>query len=83
MKEAPFSLDFNDEEESFALKKIISKYLRYWPWFLAATLICLLLGLAYMRYAPVTYESVAKIKFIDDSQELNVATKAVSLLNGN
>ena len=36
-----------------------------------------------MRYAPITYESVAKIKIIDDSKELNVATDPLSLLNGN
>ena len=36
-----------------------------------------------MRYAPTTYESVAKIKIIDDSKELNVARDAMSLLNGN
>lgn len=83
MKEAPFSLDFNEEEDSFNAKDIFAKYLRYWPWFLATILICLLLGVAVMRYAPITYESVAKIKILDDSKELNVATDAMALLNGN
>jgi len=84
MKETAFGLDFDDNyDDSFVLKDVLFKYLHYWPWFLATTLICLLLGLAFMRYAPITYESVAKIKIIDDSKELNVATDAMSLLNGN
>ena len=52
MKEAPFSLDFNDEEESFALKEIISKYLRYWPWFLATIIICLVTGVCLYAICP-------------------------------
>ncbi len=62
MKEAPFSLDFDNEEESFALKDILFKYLRYWPWFLAAVVLTVGLGYLYLRYAPVIYQTVAKIK---------------------
>ncbi len=83
MKESPFTLDFNEEDDYVNLKGLLSKYLRFWPWFLATSLICLLLGVAYMRYAPITFESVAKIKIIEDSKELNVAKDPLSVLNGN
>ena len=83
MKESPFIADFNEEDESLGFKETLSRYFRFWPWFLAATLIFLALGVAFMRYAPVTFESVAKIKIIDDSKQLGVATDAMSLLNGN
>ncbi len=83
MNESPFSLDFNEEEESFDLKDVLFKYLRYWPWFLGATILCMALGYAYMRYAPITYQSVAKIKIIDDSKELNVASDALAFMGGS
>ncbi|MEH6769278.1 polysaccharide biosynthesis tyrosine autokinase [Maribacter arcticus] len=79
MKEASFSLDLDDE--SFTLKDTLSKYLRYWPWFLLSMVICIPLGILYLRYAPVTYESSAKIKIIDESKEMNVAIDALSMLN--
>lgn len=81
MKEASFSLDLDDE--SFTLKDTLSKYLRYWPWFLLSMVICIPLGILYLRYAPVTFESSAKIKIIDESKEMNVATDALSMLNGS
>src|SRR6056297_3186180 len=82
MKETPFSLDFNDQEEAFTLKDTLFKYLRYWPWFLISLVLCIAIGILYLRYASVTYESVAKIKIIDESKEMNVAADALSILNG-
>ncbi|MDB4270899.1 polysaccharide biosynthesis tyrosine autokinase [bacterium] len=83
MKEAPFSLDFDDDnDDSLALKDTIVKYLRYWPWFISSLLLCLILGFLYLIYAPISYESVAKIKIIDESKEMNVAVDALSMLNG-
>jgi len=83
MKEAPFSLDFEDEDEAFKIKDTLFKYLRYWPWFLGSVILCLSLGYAYMRYAPITYWSVAKIKIIDDAKELNVASDALALMGNS
>lgn len=83
MKEAPFIVDLNEEDENQVVKEKITKYLRFWPWFLVAIVLCVGGGYLYMRYAPVTYESFAKIKIIDDTKELNVATDAESLLSGS
>ncbi len=82
MKESPFSLDYKEPEESMALKEMVFKYLRYWPWFLLVTLISLGLGYIYLRYAPVIYESVAKIKIVDESKEIDIAKDPLSILNG-
>ncbi|PIE99946.1 MAG: tyrosine protein kinase [Maribacter sp.] len=81
MKESFYIMD-NDNEESFQLKEILPKYLRYWPWFLATIGVFLFLGYAYLRYAPVIYSSVAKIKIIDDSKELEIASDAFPFLGG-
>ncbi len=83
MKEAPFSLDFDDDDEAFALKDALLKYLRYWPWFLVASVLALGLGYLYTQVTPVSYQTVAKIKIMDDTKELNVATDALALLGNN
>ncbi|NKI25231.1 polysaccharide biosynthesis tyrosine autokinase [Arenibacter sp. 6A1] len=82
MNDTPHNLQQFEEEESLNLKEILLKYLAYWPWFLAATLLSLWLGVVYLKYAPVTYNSVAKIKIIDESKEMNIAADALSLLGG-
>jgi capsular exopolysaccharide synthesis family protein len=82
MKDAPFTLDMSNDEPSFNLKELVFKYLKHWPWFLLSLMVCLMLGFLYLRYAPVAYETVAKVKIIDESKELSVGTDALSLLNG-
>lgn len=82
MKETPYTIEHFEEEESFELKEILQKYLRYWPWFVLATVLCIGIGYAYMRWAPIIYKSQAKIKIIDESQEVDIASSALSLLGG-
>jgi len=82
MNDALNNLQQFEEEDSLNLKEILLKYLAYWPWFLAATVLSLWLGVVYLKYAPVTYNSVAKIKIIDESKEMNIAGDALSLLGG-
>src|SRR5690554_2032515 len=79
----PYSLDIQEEEEQFDIKKAMSKYMRYWPWFLLAIFISLGIGYLYLRYAPIIYESVAKIKILDDSKQLNISVDPMSVLNGS
>ena len=82
MKETPYTIEHFEEEESFEIKEILQKYLRYWPWFVLATVLCIGIGYAYMRWAPIIYKSQAKIKIIDESQEVDIASSALSLLGG-
>ncbi len=80
MKETPFVVDFNAENEGQDLRELAGKYLPYWPWFLLAVLLCTGGGYLYMRYAPITYTSTAKIKIIDDSREANLAEDPAQLI---
>ncbi|SHJ76580.1 capsular exopolysaccharide family [Arenibacter nanhaiticus] len=82
MNEAPYNSQQFEEEESLNLKEILFKYLAYWPWFLATSVLAIWLGVVYIKYVPETYQSVAKIKIIDESKEMNIATDALSLLGG-
>jgi len=82
IREDSFTLDMSDYKSSFNIKEFIYTYLKFWPWFLVSLVLCVILGLAYLRYAPITYQSTAKIKIIEESKELNVAADAFSMLNG-
>lgn len=82
MKETSFELDMNNEE-SISIKKIINKYLKHWPWFLASFFICLISAFLYVRYANTIYGSTAKIKIVDDTKELNVTVDALSMIGSN
>ncbi len=82
MKEAPFTLDLRDDADSLSIKATVFEYIKHWPWFLASLAVCLFLGLAYLYYTPESFKSIAKIKIIDESKEMNVAVDALSMLSG-
>jgi len=81
MKEAHQNFG-NDDDEKFAIKGIVTKYLRYWPWFLIAVLLSLFSGYLFMRYATVNYRSAAKIKIIDESKRTDIASEEVANIWG-
>tara|TARA_R110002051_G_scaffold64139_2_gene116802 strand:+ start:49745 stop:52057 length:2313 start_codon:yes stop_codon:yes gene_type:complete len=83
MKEAPFTLDLNDEKISLDLKSLVLKYLRYWPLFVGAIILCLALAVLYLRYAPTIYQSTSKIKIVDETKEIDVMADPLSALNGS
>lgn len=78
MKESSFELDLNESEASLNLGKLIKRLFRFWPWLLGSLLFFLVLGYMYLRYAPITYESVARIKVVEDSQETEIAKDPTS-----
>ncbi|APQ18040.1 GumC family protein [Maribacter hydrothermalis] len=80
MKDAPFSLDLEENDQPLNLKAIVQKYLRYWPWFIGALVLCLALAVMYLRYAPIIYQSTSKIKIVDETKEIDVATNPLSVL---
>ncbi|WP_051254353.1 GumC family protein [Arenibacter latericius] len=82
MKESPYLVDEFEEEDSINLKEYLFKYLSYWPWFLGTVVVALLIAFLYLRYTTPSYQSTAKIRIIDESKEMNIATDAMSLLSG-
>ncbi len=83
MKETPYILDFKEDDKPIALKELILKYLKHWPWFFVSCALFLALGYFYEKYAPKTYTSEAKIKILDNSQETKVIPKDVPMGNQN
>ena len=62
------NLNYNSNTEEFNIKEIIFKYLGYWKWFLIGTVICLFLAYTYLRYSSEIYQTVAKIKVLDNTK---------------
>lgn len=83
MKESAYKTNIDEDIELFSIKDNWIKYKRYWGLFLVSILIFVLLGVLYLRYASVIYQTTAKIKIIDDTKEFNVGIDPLSLLNGN
>ena len=50
------------EADSFDIKKELSYYFFFWPWFVATVLITLIAAYFYMRYADTVYDSTAQIQ---------------------
>ncbi|MGB0897453.1 MAG: GumC family protein, partial [Flavobacteriaceae bacterium] len=67
MTEKPFY--FEEEQDALDIKAEIVKYIRFWPWFLGTTLVCLILAFAYLKVTPVTYQTTAKIKILDETSK--------------
>ena len=67
---------FAEESSGLDIKQEISKYLRFWPWFLGCLLLCLGASYFYLRYAPKIYQSSAKIKILDDRKGLELPSSA-------
>lgn len=56
-------LERNDAED---IKKILIKYLRYWPIFILSAIIFVASAFIYLRYTPNVYQTNAKIKILKD-----------------
>lgn len=65
-----------EDENSLDLKQEVSKFLRYWPWFLLSLIIALISAYVYLRFAPRIYETSAKMKILDESEGLELPTSA-------
>jgi capsular exopolysaccharide synthesis family protein len=58
----------------------LSKYLRYWYWFLLSAVVFVLGANVYLRYTPNSYQTAAKIKILDNStNSFKMPTDAISL----
>lgn len=83
MQHSPLNSGFDDDiEADVNIKELVSKYLRFWPWFVLSVIIALSGAIFYLKYTPTVYSSEAKIKIVDDSKELNIGADALSMLSG-
>jgi len=73
----------NRKEENFNLKKEISYYLFFWPWFLLTIIMALLGSYTYLRYTPKIYSSSAQIQIKkSDASSSFLTTEVTTLFQG-
>ena len=64
------------KEKGFNLREAISKYLRYWPWFILSVLIAIVIARIYLHYTPLSYLTTASI-LIKDENSSNLSQLAI------
>lgn len=67
MSKVPYYL--SNDKDTFNIKEELAKYLRNWPWFAVTIFLFLSIAFFYLKYASITYETVGKIKILDDSSK--------------
>jgi len=83
MSKKPYILDFKEEDEPLALKDVLAKYIRFWPWFLVSCIFFITLGYFYTKYAPKTFHTEAKIKILDNTSDPKIIPKDAADNNQN
>lgn len=73
--------DFFEEEESIDIRKVVLRYLSYWPWFLLSVLLCIGVAFFYLRYTNVIYATQAKVKIIDNKGSEDFSLDVSKLLS--
>jgi tyrosine-protein kinase Etk/Wzc len=76
--------DFNTafENDRFDLKKEISYYLFFWPWFLLTIVMALAASFVYLRYTPNIYLSSAQVQITKSDASSSFLTTEVTSLFG-
>ena len=62
------------QEEEINLREELEKYLRYWPWFVLGVILCVLVGLVYLKFTTAQYSTTASI-IIKDEKGKNPASE--------
>lgn len=72
-----------EEEDTLDLKQEISRYLRYWPWFVLTLAMTLISAYLYVRFEPRIFQSYSKIKILDKSDGLELPTASFIFKRSN
>ena len=72
----------NQEEERINIKKEISYYLFFWPWFLIMIIMALFASYIYLRYTPNIYSSSAQVQITKSDASSSFLTTEVTSLFG-
>lgn len=65
--ESNFEKTNQSEIREIDIREQISKYLRYWPWFIVSLILTISIALLYLRYANPVYSTTATILIKDDA----------------
>ena len=77
-----FENSLNNEEDSFDIKREISYFLFFWPWFLLSIFLCVISSFTYLRYTPNIYNSSAQVQITKSDASSSFLTTEVTSLFG-
>jgi capsular exopolysaccharide synthesis family protein len=84
MKDQPFETKYLPEEENIDIKKELSYYFFFWPWFIASVLITCTIAFTYLRYSDRIYQSKAEIQITEaQSDPTSFLTGGVEMFGFN
>jgi capsular exopolysaccharide synthesis family protein len=66
-------IEIQAQEERLDIRKVVSKYLYKWPWFIASVLLFLAGTYVYLRYSVPQYQSKTTLKFDKKQNDLSSA----------
>ncbi|TVZ26034.1 capsular exopolysaccharide synthesis family protein [Gillisia sp. Hel_I_86] len=67
-QQAPQHQQQFQQEEEINLREELEKYLRFWPYFIASVLLCLIIAFFYLRYSTPVFQSTATIIIKDEKK---------------
>ena len=70
--------NIEEQKESINLRALFTKYLIYWPWFIASVIICLGCAFLYLRFQTPVYNTTAAVLI----KETDPRSKAMTQTNG-
>jgi len=86
MNSYPQNTEEEIKEEEIDFAGLFFKYLRYWKWFVASVIVCLIFAVLYLKHATPVYQVKATVLLKDDKKgsstaELSDALRDISLFN--
>jgi len=61
-------------EQDINLKEELRKYTSFWPWFVLGIMLAIVSSFLYLRYTPLTYQTSAKVRILDEKEGLDLPT---------
>ncbi|MGM0635373.1 MAG: GumC family protein [Bacteroidota bacterium] len=63
----------DEKSDAEDIKRLLMRYLKYWPWFVLSVVVFVGLAFAYLRYTEKVYQTTAKIQILKDDTGLDLS----------
>ncbi|MDB2317673.1 hypothetical protein N9V23_02850 [Flavobacteriales bacterium] len=59
-------------DQEINLKEELRKYSSFWPWFVVGITLAIFASFLYLRYTPLTFQTIAKVRILDEKESLEL-----------
>src|SRR5690554_1404538 len=66
-------MEIDPENDQVDIKRVIYRYVAYWPWILVSIMLALLVAFYYLRYTPDSFNTTAKVKILTEKEATDLA----------